>query len=164
MTSPTSPFAHGPVLWRALATRILSITRSAIGGDVGGAQAARKTAAAIRLAHSSPSPNNCATPGSNNGNAGGARATCPASVQEEYKKTKTYNTEDSQVVTDPSTNSALCCLYMGERTGSLVFSRIWSVGSWSSCMKACAEHSRGYQQPREAEAAMNSSVLGSDAY
>ncbi|KAK8087693.1 hypothetical protein PG997_002654 [Apiospora hydei] len=42
------------------------------------------------------------------------------------QKTKTYNTEDSQVVTDPSTNSALCCLYMGERTGSLVFSRIWS--------------------------------------
>ena len=39
---------------------------------------------------------------------------------------KTYNTEDSQVVTDPSTNSALCCLYMGERTGSLVFSRMWS--------------------------------------
>ena len=38
---------------------------------------------------------------------------------------KTYNTEDSQVVTDPSTNSALCCLYMGERTGSLVFSRMW---------------------------------------
>ena len=38
----------------------------------------------------------------------------------------TYNTEDSQVVTDPSTNSALCCLYMGERTGSLVFSRMWS--------------------------------------
>ena len=42
------------------------------------------------------------------------------------KKAKTYNTEDSQVVTDPSTNSALCCLYMGERTGSLVFSRMWS--------------------------------------
>ena len=42
------------------------------------------------------------------------------------KKSKTYNTEDSQVVTDPSTNSALCCLYMGERTGSLAFSRIWS--------------------------------------
>ena len=41
------------------------------------------------------------------------------------QNTKTYNTEDSQVVTDPSTNSALCCLYMGERTGSLVFSRMW---------------------------------------
>ena len=50
------------------------------------------------------------------------------------KKSKTYNTEDSQVVTDPSTNSALCCLYMGERTGSLVFSRIWSyVKAMSPC-------------------------------
>ena len=48
------------------------------------------------------------------------------SSQAEQKGKKTYNTEDSQVVTDPSTNSALCCLYMGERTGSLVFSRMWS--------------------------------------
>ena len=47
-------------------------------------------------------------------------------AREQHKKRKTYNTEDSQVVTDPSTNSALCCLYMGERTGSLVFSRMWS--------------------------------------
>ena len=49
-------------------------------------------------------------------------------------ESKTYNTEDSQVVTDPSTNSALCCLYMGERTGSLVFSRIWSYVTESLIM------------------------------
>ena len=41
-------------------------------------------------------------------------------------KTKTYNTEDSQVVTDPSTNSALSSLSMGERTGSRVFWKLWS--------------------------------------
>ena len=41
------------------------------------------------------------------------------------KKTKTYNTEDSQVVTDPSTNSALSSLSMGERTGSRVFWKLW---------------------------------------
>ena len=52
------------------------------------------------------------------------------------KKTKTYNTEDSQVVTDPSTNSALCCLYMGERTGSLVFSRIWSYVKYTAVLEA----------------------------
>ena len=46
--------------------------------------------------------------------------------QQSRTKSQTYNTEDSQVVTDPSTDSALCCLYMGERTGSLVFSRMWS--------------------------------------
>ena len=40
--------------------------------------------------------------------------------------TKTYNTEDSQVVTDPSTNSALSSLSMGERTGSRVFWKLWS--------------------------------------
>ena len=32
---------------------------------------------------------------------------------------KTYNTGDSQIVTDSSTNPALLSLYMGERTGSL---------------------------------------------
>ena len=41
-------------------------------------------------------------------------------------KSKTYNTEDSQVVTDPSTNSALSSLSMGERTGSRVLWKLWS--------------------------------------
>ena len=49
------------------------------------------------------------------------------------KEAKTYNTEDSQVVTDPSTNSALSSLSMGERTGSRVFWKLWSyvMNDWS---------------------------------
>ncbi|KAK0729266.1 hypothetical protein B0T21DRAFT_292040, partial [Apiosordaria backusii] len=42
------------------------------------------------------------------------------------KKKKTYNTEDSPVVTHLSTSSALSCLKRGERTGSRIFSWIWS--------------------------------------
>ncbi|KAH6955903.1 hypothetical protein BKA56DRAFT_603226 [Ilyonectria sp. MPI-CAGE-AT-0026] len=34
---------------------------------------------------------------------------------------KTYNSEDSPVVTDPSTNSPLLSLTKGERTGSRIF-------------------------------------------
>ena len=41
-------------------------------------------------------------------------------------ETKTYNTEDSLVVTDPTTSSALTSLSRGERTGSRVFLWIWS--------------------------------------
>ena len=37
------------------------------------------------------------------------------------KKKKTYNTGDSLVVTDPTTNPAVVSLSMGERTGSRVF-------------------------------------------
>ena len=39
---------------------------------------------------------------------------------------KTYNTRDSLVVTDPTTDLALTNLIKGERTGSHVLSRIWS--------------------------------------
>jgi hypothetical protein len=42
------------------------------------------------------------------------------------KTPKTYNTEDSLVVTDPTTDSALTSLTRGERTGSRIFSWIWS--------------------------------------
>ncbi|KAJ3561162.1 hypothetical protein NPX13_g9052 [Xylaria arbuscula] len=38
----------------------------------------------------------------------------------------TYNTEDSLVVTDPTTNSALTGLSMGERTGPRVLQWLWS--------------------------------------
>ncbi|OTB11048.1 hypothetical protein K445DRAFT_69082, partial [Daldinia sp. EC12] len=41
-------------------------------------------------------------------------------------KRKTYNTEDSPVVTDPTTSSAVSSLSMGERTGSRVFCFLWS--------------------------------------
>ncbi len=40
--------------------------------------------------------------------------------------TKTYNTEDSPVVTDLSTGSAVSSLTRGERTGSRIFYCIWS--------------------------------------
>ncbi|KAI3336343.1 hypothetical protein HD806DRAFT_473385 [Xylariaceae sp. AK1471] len=40
-----------------------------------------------------------------------------------------YNTKDSLVVTDPTTDSALSGLSMGERTGSRVFQRLWSYMS-----------------------------------
>ena len=39
---------------------------------------------------------------------------------------KTYNTGDSLVVTDPTTDPALTSLTRGERTGSRTFSWIWS--------------------------------------
>ncbi|KAH8158935.1 hypothetical protein CIB48_g9304 [Xylaria polymorpha] len=45
------------------------------------------------------------------------------------KRQKTYNTEDSLVVTDPTTNSALTGLSMGERTGSRVFQWLWSASA-----------------------------------
>jgi hypothetical protein len=42
------------------------------------------------------------------------------------KKTKTYNSEDSLVVTHPTTNSPACGLSTAERTGSPVFHTLWS--------------------------------------
>ena len=42
------------------------------------------------------------------------------------KYVKTYNTRDSLLVTDATTNPAVTCLYMGERTGSLVVRCMWS--------------------------------------
>ncbi len=55
--------------------------------------------------------------------------------QNKTTKTKTYNTEDSLVVTHPTTGSALTSLTRGERTGSRIASRIWSyvvVRGWGS--------------------------------
>ncbi|KAI1438177.1 hypothetical protein GGR50DRAFT_535541 [Xylaria sp. CBS 124048] len=40
------------------------------------------------------------------------------------KQSKTYNTRDSLVVTDPTTDLALTGLSMGERTGSRVFHQV----------------------------------------
>ncbi|KAJ5520702.1 hypothetical protein N7463_001155 [Penicillium fimorum] len=42
------------------------------------------------------------------------------------KKQKTYNSEDSLVVTHPTTNSPACGLSTAERTGSPVFHTLWS--------------------------------------
>jgi hypothetical protein len=46
------------------------------------------------------------------------------------KISKTYNTKDSLVVTDPTTNLAVTGLSMGERTGSRVFQVLWSYVIW----------------------------------
>ena len=42
------------------------------------------------------------------------------------ERQKTYNTRDSLVVTDPTTDLAVTGLTMGERTGSRVFQYLWS--------------------------------------
>ncbi|KAJ5424799.1 hypothetical protein N7445_010772 [Penicillium cf. griseofulvum] len=42
------------------------------------------------------------------------------------QNTKTYNSEDSLVVTHPTTNSPACGLSTAERTGSPVFHTLWS--------------------------------------
>jgi hypothetical protein len=42
------------------------------------------------------------------------------------KMSKTYNSGDSLVVTHLTTNPTVHCLYMAERTGSLIFSVLWS--------------------------------------
>src|SRR5690348_12078237 len=44
----------------------------------------------------------------------------------EAKTKKTYNTGDSLVVTDPTTNPALRSLTLGEQTGSRIFYELWS--------------------------------------
>ncbi|KAJ5118477.1 hypothetical protein N7526_010114, partial [Penicillium atrosanguineum] len=43
-----------------------------------------------------------------------------------FKKTKTYNSRDSLVVTHPTTNLPACGLSTAERTGSPVFHTLWS--------------------------------------
>ena len=44
----------------------------------------------------------------------------------QQKRNVTYNSGDSLVVTHLTTNPPVHCLYMAERTGSLVFSVLWS--------------------------------------
>ena len=46
--------------------------------------------------------------------------------QKESKTSKTYNTKDSPVVTDLSTDLAISSLIKGERTGSHVAYYLWS--------------------------------------
>ena len=50
----------------------------------------------------------------------------PSFPCEEQKGAKTYNSGDSLVVTHLTTNPPVHCLYMAERTGSLIFSVLWS--------------------------------------
>ncbi|EKV12319.1 hypothetical protein PDIG_46440 [Penicillium digitatum PHI26] len=53
-----------------------------------------------------------------------ASVACPQSLDK--KRRKTYNSEDSLVVTHPTTNSPACGLSTAERTGSPVFHTLWS--------------------------------------
>jgi hypothetical protein len=50
-----------------------------------------------------------------------SKSTIPAK-----RMAKTYNSGDSLVVTHLTTNPPVHCLYMAERTGSLIFSVLWS--------------------------------------
>ena len=51
---------------------------------------------------------------------------CRLSSVIDEKDAKTYNSGDSLVVTHLTTNPPVHCLYMAERTGSLIFSVLWS--------------------------------------
>src|SRR5690349_13335082 len=51
---------------------------------------------------------------------------CIIEVKRQKETKETYNTGDSLVVTDPTTNPALRSLTKGERTGSRVFYELWS--------------------------------------
>ena len=46
--------------------------------------------------------------------------------KKEHILAKTYNSGDSLVVTHLTTNPPVSCLYMAERTGSLIFMILWS--------------------------------------
>ena len=50
----------------------------------------------------------------------------PPPKKKTSKNPKTYNSGDSLVVTHLTTNPPVHCLYMAERTGSLIFSVLWS--------------------------------------
>jgi hypothetical protein len=52
--------------------------------------------------------------------------TAPKLAKKIFCPKKTYNTRDSLVVTDPTTNLALASLTMGERTGSRIIQQLWS--------------------------------------
>ena len=47
-------------------------------------------------------------------------------LHRQKKMAKTYNSGDSLVVTHLTTNPPVSCLYMAERTGSLIFMILWS--------------------------------------
>ncbi|KAJ5794600.1 hypothetical protein N7457_001199 [Penicillium paradoxum] len=50
-------------------------------------------------------------------------------MRQKFRKKKTYNSEDSLVVTHPTTNSPACGLSTAERTGSPIFHTLWSEDS-----------------------------------
>ena len=54
---------------------------------------------------------------------------CSDELGRSKRKSNTYNTRDSLVVSDPTTDLALTCLTRGERTGSRIFLCILVVGA-----------------------------------
>jgi hypothetical protein len=59
----------------------------------------------------------------------------------ETQTAKTYNSGDSLVVTDPTTNPPVSGLTMGERTGSRIFHYLWSYVQDSSFLLAYIDSS-----------------------
>jgi hypothetical protein len=57
-----------------------------------------------------------------------------------FRKRKTYNSEDSLVVTHPTTNSPACGLSTAERTGSPVFHTLWSYVLASLLKGTCRQN------------------------
>jgi hypothetical protein len=63
---------------------------------------------------------------------------------QKFMQTKTYNSGYSLLVTHATTNPPVHCLYMAERTGSLVFSVLWSyviVGNVKNCHRVIFQSS-----------------------
>ncbi|AEO64658.1 uncharacterized protein THITE_2042175 [Thermothielavioides terrestris NRRL 8126] len=86
------------------------------------------------------------------GRCGLAEAVVGLGGADTRKPAKTYNTGDSPVVTDRSTNPAVSSLSRGERTGSRVVYCLWSYvigrtrrsGLWCCCYQCWAcKSSRG---------------------
>ena len=66
-----------------------------------------------------------------------------------HAKSKTNNTGDSHVVTHRSTNPAITCLYMAERTGCLVFTYLWSFVLDLEVTSLCTSPARRPQPPQD---------------
>ena len=54
------------------------------------------------------------------------------STKSNVKTAKTINSRDSLVVTHPTTNLSASCLWKGDRTGTPVFSYLWSIAEHKS--------------------------------
>jgi hypothetical protein len=76
-------------------------------------------------------------------------------IIDEKKKSiqKTYNTGDSLIITDPTTNLALRSLTMGERTGPRILYELWSYVINS-------EHSIGYETRDEGDVHQRQWIFG----
>jgi hypothetical protein len=84
------------------------------------------------------------------------------------KSAKTYNSGDSLVVTDPTTNPPVSGLTMGERTGSRIFHYLWSyvpAELFSQAILKCCEPWHSVQSAPvniDVESALVSNMNNSD--